>query len=140
MKDDKRQLVEPGHLSDLVFGPSERNVSESLIQMPPTPTIYKMPSELLYSFFRQTPSPCYVKDSEGTFVFVNESFMSAFHTCEDEILGTKNTSWLPDSLQESWRLSDELVLTDDQRSRRFAACYRAGRHISRIPLLEICFS
>ena len=69
--------------------------------------------ERFQAFMNNSPSPAFIKDHNGRYIYINVPFERAFGTTASYLLGKSNTEWLPHekSMHEQLRQHDMMVLS-----------------------------
>lgn len=73
-------------------------------------------SGLFKTFFNECSAPCFVKDDQGFYVFINDEFERQFGVHRNSFLGSTAASWVGEETAKKIRLRDFEVLTDRSTS------------------------
>ncbi|WP_148713062.1 PAS domain-containing protein, partial [Corallococcus sp. AB030] len=73
-------------------------------------------SGLFKTFFNDCSAPCFVKDDQGCYVFINDEFERQFGVNRNSFLGSTAASWVGEETAKKIRLRDYQVLTDRSTS------------------------
>ncbi len=71
---------------------------------------------LFKTFFDDCAAPCFVKDDQGCFVFINDEFQRQFGRKRAVFIGTNASAWVDDEAARKIRVRDYEVLTEHSTS------------------------
>lgn len=63
-------------------------------------------------FFDDCAAPCFVKDDQGCYVFINEEFARQFGVSQKDLIGRDASAWVSEEFFDRVRLRDHDVLTN----------------------------
>ena len=78
-------------------------------------TILRDSEQRIYSFLSHTPTVAYMKDTEGRYVFINQTFERVFNLRSDQLIGKNDFDWLPPETAEKVTENDRAVLEKNEK-------------------------
>ncbi|RTL44778.1 MAG: PAS domain S-box protein [Candidatus Melainabacteria bacterium] len=98
-------------------------------------------SSLFKFFFDDCAAPCFVKDDQGCYVFINEEFERQFGVRRCDLIGRNASSWLGEEFFKKIRLRDHEVLTNqcassEQEEITDADGVTKTWHVHRFPIFD----
>lgn len=64
---------------------------------------------LLKAFVEHNPALCFVKDQDGRYLFISQSFCEFFNVSPDRVIGKTDFEWLPENVARQFSENDQQV-------------------------------